>query len=126
QIGITTGSFTNGGKLFIDEAKLQKALADKPDEVMTLFTKKTGDLGIAEQVYQGLGDAIKALGTRAGNPGSFIDNSTLSKSIKRMESDISNWQDKLSRIENRYWKQFTAMEKAMNQMNQQSIWMQQN
>lgn len=126
QIGITTGSFTNGGKLFIDETKLQKALADKPDEVMTLFTKKTGDLGIAERVYQGLGDAVKALGTRAGNPGSFIDNSTLSKSIKRMENDISNWQDKLRRIENRYWNQFAAMEKAMNQMNQQSIWMQQN
>lgn len=126
QIGITTGSFTNGGKLFIDEAKLQKALADKPDEVMNLFTKKTGDLGIAERVYQGLGDAVKSLGTRAGNPGSFIDNSTLSKSIKRMENDISNWQDKLSRIENRYWNQFAAMEKAMNQMNSQSMWMQQN
>ncbi|WP_084243352.1 flagellar filament capping protein FliD [Planomicrobium okeanokoites] len=126
QIGITTGSFTNGGKLFIDEAKLQKALADKPDEVMNLFTKKTGDLGIAERVYQGLGDAVKSLGARAGNPGSFIDNSTLSKSIKRMEDDISNWQDKLSRIENRYWNQFAAMEKAMNQMNSQSMWMQQN
>ncbi|WP_282020724.1 flagellar filament capping protein FliD [Planomicrobium okeanokoites] len=126
EIGITTGSYTNGGKLFIDDAKLQKALADKPDEVMNLFTKKTGDLGIAERVYQGLNDAVKSLSTRAGNPGSFIDNSTLSKSIKRMESDISNWQDKLSRIEGRYWKQFTAMEKAMNQMNSQSMWMQQN
>jgi len=126
QIGIKTGSYTNGGKLFIDEAKLQKALADKPDEVMNLFTKKTGDLGIAERVYQRLDEAVKSLSTRAGNPGSFIDNSTLSKSIKRMEDDISNWQDKLSRIEGRYWKQFTAMEKAMNQMNSQSMWMQQN
>lgn len=126
EIGIKTGSYTNGGKLFIDEAKLQKALADKPDEVMNLFTKKTGDLGIAERVYQGLGDAVKSLGARAGNPGSFIDNSALSKSIKRMEKDISNWQDKLSRIEDRYWKQFAAMEKAMNQMNSQSMWMQQN
>jgi flagellar hook-associated protein 2 len=43
-----------------------------------------------------------------------------------MNDDISKWQDRLTRVEDRYWNQFSAMEKAMNQMNQQSVWMQQN
>src|SRR5690606_7993389 len=37
QIGINTGTWSEGGKLFIDEDKLKKALTDKPDQVMALF-----------------------------------------------------------------------------------------
>lgn len=126
QIGISTGHYSEGARLNIDEDKLKKALADKPDEVMQLFTNKTGGLGIGDRVYEELNEAIKNLGNRAGNPGSTIDNSVITKKIKEMNEEISKWQDRLIRIEDRHWKQFSAMEKAMNQMNQQSVWMQQN
>lgn len=126
QIGISTGHYSEGARLKIDEDKLKKALADKPDEVMQLFTNKTGGLGIGDRVYNELNSAIKSLSSRAGNPGSAIDNSVITKKIKQMNEDISKWQDRLTRVEDRYWKQFSAMEKAMNQMNQQSSWMQQN
>jgi len=126
QIGISTGHYSEGARLNIDEDKLKKALADKPDEVMQLFTNKTGGLGIGDKVYNELNSAIKNLSNRAGNPGSAIDNSVITKKIKQMNDDISKWQDRLTRVEDRYWKQFSAMEKAMNQMNQQSSWMQQN
>ena len=126
QIGISTGHYSEGARLNIDEDKLKKALADKPDEVMQLFTNKTGGLGIGDRVYNELNSSIKSLSTRAGNPGSSIDNSDISKRIKQMNEDISKWQDRLTRVEDRYWRQFSAMEKAMNQMNQQSVWMQQN
>ena len=126
QIGISTGHYSEGARLNIDEDKLKKALADKPDEVMQLFTNKTGGLGIGDRVYNELNSAIKNLGNRAGNPGSAVDNSVITKKIKQMNDDISKWQDRLTRVEDRYWKQFSAMEKAMNQMNQQSSWMQQN
>ncbi|MGB3259862.1 flagellar filament capping protein FliD [Paenisporosarcina sp.] len=126
QIGISTGHYSEGARLNINEDKLKKALADKPDEVMQLFTNKTGGLGIGDRVYNELNSAIKSLGNRAGNPGSAIDNSVITKKIKQMNEDISKWQDRLTRVEDRYWKQFSAMEKAMNQMNQQSSWMQQN
>lgn len=36
------------------------------------------------------------------------------------ESRISTWKRKLEDIESRYWKQFTAMEQAINKANQQS------
>jgi flagellar hook-associated protein 2 len=127
EIGINTGDYSNGGKLFINETKLKQALQDRPDEVMNLFTKedKIGS-GIGERIYKVLQNTINRLGDRAGNPGTLVDNSTLSKRIREMNEDIADWQQRLVRVEDRYWKQFSAMEKALNQMNQQSMWMQQN
>jgi flagellar hook-associated protein 2 len=112
------------GKLFIDEDKLKEALTNKPEEVMELFTKN--DVGIGQRVYKELNDVVKNLSDRAGSPASFVDNSIISKRIAQMNEEISKWQDRLVTIEDRYWKQFTAMEKALSQMNSQSSWMQQN
>lgn len=127
EIGINTGDYREGGKLFIDETKLKQALKDKPDEVMNLFTKNDASgSGIGERFYKELQTSVKRLGDRAGTPGILVDNSILSKRIREMNDEISTWQDRLIRIEDRYWRQFSAMEKAMNQMNQQSLWMQQN
>ncbi|ANU24605.1 flagellar filament capping protein FliD [Planococcus donghaensis] len=127
QIGINTGSYTEGGKLFIDEEKLKDALTKKPDEVMALFTTRdaAGD-GVGARVYDTLNAVIKNLSAKAGSPSSSIDNSTLSQKLKRMDTEISRWQDRLASIEDRYWKQFTAMEKALSKMNSQSTWMQQS
>ncbi|MFC4355282.1 flagellar filament capping protein FliD [Chryseomicrobium palamuruense] len=125
-IGITTGNFREGGKLNIDEAKLRQALAEKPDEVMQLFTKKTAGQGVAERVYTELNDSIRKLSNKAGAPTALNDNSTLTQRLKQMDTQIKTWQSRLVSIEDRYWKQFSAMEKAMNQMNQQSSWIQQN
>ncbi|ANU09192.1 flagellar cap protein [Planococcus antarcticus DSM 14505] len=127
QIGINTGSYTEGGKLFIDDKKLSEALANKPDEVMALFTTRdAAGNGVGVRVYDTLNAVVKNLSAKAGSSSSSIDNSTLSKKIKQMDEEISRWQDRLARVEDRYWKQFTAMEKALSQMNSQSTWMQQS
>ncbi|TWT04483.1 flagellar cap protein [Planococcus sp. CPCC 101016] len=127
QIGINTGAYTEGGKLFIDEAKLSEALKNKPDEVMALFTTRDASgNGVGARVYDTLNNIVKNLSTKAGSSSSSVDNSTLSKKIRQMNDEISRWQDRLLRVEDRYWKQFTAMEKALSQMNSQSAWMQQN
>lgn len=127
QIGINTGAYTEGGKLFIDEEKLSAALANKPDEVMALFTTRdAAGNGVGARVYDTLNAVVKNLSEKAGSSSSSVDNSTLSKKIKQMNEEISRWQDRLTRVEDRYWKQFTAMEKALSQMNSQSAWMQQN
>lgn len=131
QIGINTGSWSEGGKLFIKEDKLKEALTNKPDEVMALFTNRVGDVnvGIGGRVYESLKNIMNNLSEKAGSIGSagkLVDNSQLSKHLKRMDEEISRWQDKLGKIEDRYWKQFTAMEKAISQMNSQSTWISQS
>ncbi|TLS36615.1 flagellar filament capping protein FliD [Pseudalkalibacillus caeni] len=125
QIGINTGDYREGGKLFIDEKKLKDALQNKPDEVMNLFTK--GSEGIGERLYSSINESIDKLGKKAGTPGtSLVDNSVLSKRIKDIDERMRDWEDRLTRIEDRYWRQFTALETAMNRMNQQGMWIQQN
>lgn len=127
QIGINTGSYTEGGKLFIDDKKLTEALAKKPEEVMALFTTRdAAGNGVGARVYDTLNDIVKKLSAKAGSSSSSVDNSTLSQKLKRMDTEISRWQDRLTSIEDRYWKQFTAMEKALSKMNSQSTWMQQS
>lgn len=127
QIGINTGSYTEGGKLFIDDKKLSEALANKPEEVTALFTTRdAAGNGVGARVYDTLNDIVKNLSAKAGSSSSSIDNSSFSKKIKQMDEEISRWQDRLTRVEDRYWKQFTAMEKALSMMNSQSTWMQQS
>lgn len=124
EIGINTGSYRDGGKLFIDEAKLKEAISQKPEEVMNLFTK--GDAGIGDRIYEKVNEGIDRLGKKAGTPGVLVDNSFLSKRLDSINQQMDRWEDKLGSIEDRYWKQFTALETAMDKMNQQSMWVQQN
>jgi flagellar hook-associated protein 2 len=133
EIGITTGDYRSDGKLYLDETKLRKALTDKPEEVMNLFTKtaevegSTSQMGLGRRIYEDLNAAIKKITQKAGYPGTTLsDQSTLGKSITQIGEQMFRWEDRLGRIENRYWRQFTAMEKALDKMNQQSAWMSQN
>ena len=124
QIGINTGAYQDGGKLFIDEAKLKSALEQKPDQVMNLFT--SGSDGIGDRLYDSVNKGIDQLGKKAGSPGTSVDSSFLSTRLKDLDEQMQNWEDKLGSVEDRYWKQFSALETAMSKLNQQSAWVQQN
>ncbi|MEH7125683.1 flagellar filament capping protein FliD [Bacillus sp. JJ1773] len=119
EIGIKSAFMSLDGKLEIDEDKLKEAIANKPDEVERLFTSNDG---IASRVYNEVGKSIDGLNKKAGRPNTAanLDISTLGSSIKDVSVQMKTWEDKLKTIENRYWKQFTAMEQAINKMNAQS------
>lgn len=127
QIGIKTGNYRDGGKLFIDENKLKASLNEKPDEVMNLFTKKateegnTSQMGLGMRTYEDINRAISNLRTKAGSSGMTVgDQSFLGKRLSRLDNQIFSREDRLLQVEDRYYRQFTAMEKAIAQMNQQS------
>jgi flagellar hook-associated protein 2 len=132
EIGITTGHYSDGGKLFINENKLKSALADRPDEVMNLFSKKaevTGNksqMGLGMRVYDNINDSINELKRKAGSTLTLADQSVLGKNITRLNDQIIRWEDRLISVEDRYFRQFTAMERAINQLNQQSVFITQN
>ena len=128
QIGITTRSYMDNGKLYIDESALRKALSDDPEGVKDLFTNygsTTDQKGIADKLYNVTTDGVKYLADKAGSASSFstVDNSYIGKRLTEMDKVIENWQKKLEDIENRYYKKFTAMETALNKMNAQSLWL---
>lgn len=129
-IGITTGSYEENGKLYIDETKLRNALQNNPEEVMNLFTRNTGvytSNGIVQRLYDDVNAAIDQLTAKAGAASTFsaYDSSTIGKQIAELNDQIAKMQEHLSSVEDQYYRQFTAMEEAIQQMNATSAWLSQ-
>jgi flagellar hook-associated protein 2 len=129
SIGIETGLYTDFGKLTLkDESKLRAALAAKPEEVKAIFNNtgngdsNTNDVGIANRLYTDVKNVIDKLTRKAGTA-SVVDNSVLGKQILALNKDILKKTDQLTEIENRYYKQFSQMEGAMNNFNAQSSYL---
>ncbi len=110
------------------------------EEARTAAANKRASSGLVERLFDDMIIGMKEVVRRSGpgeNAGTFrnvqsnmlIDFVT-SGSISSMDRDImnigkriANEQRLLMGREDRYWRQFTAMEKALDQMNQQSVWL---
>lgn len=130
EIGITTGAYQEQGKLYIDESKLKKALQDSPDEVMKLFTQSSdqdSEKGLAVRLYDNVNKAINRLTEKAGRNLGFstVDNSIIGEELKDLDERINALENRLKQVEDRYWRQFTAMEQAIQRANMQSGWLMQ-
>ena len=127
NIGITTSDkYTDGGKLVIDEDKLMKAIEENPDAIADLFTRSaeengSGDKGgLITQLRSIAKTGIDSIAAKAGKEGAVENSFTLGKNLISIETKISDWQKKLKSIEERYFKQFSAMEQAIQKANSQS------
>lgn len=128
EIGISTQNWHENGKLYIDEDKLKAALNDDPEGIKSLFTNSSevdSEKGIAMRLYDVVVEGTELLTDKAGSESSFslIDNSYIGKRLRDLSDEIEDWEERLIEIEDRYWREFTAMEKAINQMNAQSMWL---
>lgn len=132
EIGITgppngKNAYQEKGKLYIDEAKLRQAISENGDKVIQLFSqysqsKSYAETGLAQRLYNVLGNTIEELSERAGSTALPVDDSFIGKSIKSIDQNIKVWEDRLKQIEDRYWKKFTEMEKAIAKYQSQSTW----
>lgn len=126
DLGITAStSYTENGKLLIDEDKLREAIAADPDSVYKLIGRSVDDNdqkknGIAVQYRKVLLDAQKDIRSKAGRAGDTNDAFSLGRTLKDMNTQIDRFQDRLKMTEDRYWRQFTAMERAIQRANAQS------
>ena len=130
DLGITTGTYTEQGRLHVDQDALRKAIEEDPEAVQKLFTATSNDgndanEGIAVRLYKATVNAISSVTEKAGaeSASTKVDNSVIGKRIKDIDDRIDTLEDRLQMIENRYWTQFTAMETAINNMNSQSSWL---
>lgn len=133
SVGITTTkNYNDGGALEIDEKKLRQALEADPDAVARLFKNDAGkDKDVVDgKVVDTRGYLARLRGSmdefkisieqKAGRATMTDQQYTIGKNLIDTDKRISTWQDKLKNIEARYWKQFSAMEQAINKANQQS------
>jgi len=128
SIGITTGSYAEKGKLYIDEAKLKDALQKDLQGVMELFTRSSSnysEMGIAQRLYQDVNNAISQISAKAGGDSAFAapDSDAIGRQLKYIDESIAKMEGRLKKEEDRLWRQFTAMEEAVSRMNAQSAWL---
>lgn len=129
SIGITTGAWQEGGKLYLDETKLKKALEEDPEIVNKIFgSHQEGNAhaqdGIAVRLHVTLKEVSDKIVTEAGITASAYDiKSNVGKQIDIYKKTMVDMNRRLKDIEANYYKKFNAMESALNKLNKQSSWL---
>jgi len=127
EIGITTSSnYLEKGKLIIDETKLRKALEENPNAVFELFNAKGSDYnttGIAGRLRNTIKDTIGKVESRAGKTLWTNQQFSIGRNLIQLDKQIDAFEDRLGKVEERYWRQFSAMERAINQYNSQAMYL---
>ena len=121
SIGIvTSGDYAEGGLLHIkgdeddqeysgETNTLKKLLEEDPDKVMNVLTTLAGKL------YDDLGKKMQR--TNMSSALTFYNDKEMASQLSDYKKSIANWEEKLTKMEDKYYSQFTAMEKAMASLN---------
>lgn len=126
SFGISSVTYTEKGKLHIsgdkddslsssEEDKLMKALSENPDAVTELFTDIVGKL------YSTMQEDLKS--TSLSSAMSFYNDKEMKNLMNDYEDELSDMEDYLVKLEDRYYHQFSAMETALSQLNSQSTYL---
>jgi flagellar hook-associated protein 2 len=124
DIGITTGSYLEKGKLHVDETKLAKYIKERPDDVMNLFMQSSpsgAELSTSEKYAQ---SGFFARMTSTFN--TYYDSlqiDRMDRGIREYEDKISDLEIKLYEIQERYYRQFARLEAALSNMYSQQSWL---
>lgn len=94
-----------------NEDKLRAAIAQDADGVMKFFTK------LANNMYQNMYEHMKSTDYSSRNK--VYEDKRMASEYDDYKEKIKAQEEKLQRMEDRYYKQFTAMEKALAAMNSQ-------
>ncbi|AWO74749.1 MULTISPECIES: flagellar hook-associated protein 2 [Geobacillus] len=127
QIGITTSSnYLDGGKLIIDETKLREKIKENPDAVYQLFNQDgatDAEKGIARRLRDTIKATIGKIEQKAGKTIWTNQQFAIGRDLIEINDQIDRFEDRLKQIEDRYYRQFTAMEEAIQRANQQSMYL---
>ncbi|WP_127541029.1 flagellar filament capping protein FliD [Paenibacillus illinoisensis] len=135
DLGITTGTWSEKGKLYLDEDKLKQAIASDPDVVANAFSSgKIGSSGTSQRydatdgIYTRLrkisSTSLESMAQKAGTSktnsdlnASFLATSLMGVELRNIDNRITTMNSLMTRKESQYYKQFTAMEVAINKYN---------
>lgn len=127
EIGITTSkNYLERGKLVMDPTKLREAITNDPNAIYKLFNNESTTVasqGLAKRLRSTIKSTIDKIEERAGNAAWTNQQFTLGKSLISVDKQINSFEARLGKMEDRYWRQFTAMEQAIQKANSQSAYL---
>jgi flagellar hook-associated protein 2 len=123
DLGIVTGNYREKGLLHIDgdeedplyaakDDKLREALEEDPEKVAQLLN------AIGGKLYSKMQEQMKS--SEMSSALTFFNDKRMKNQIDDYSDRIDELEIRLAGVEQRYYAQFTAMEKAIQQMNNQS------
>lgn len=121
--GVMSSDYKEKGLLHIYGDEEDGVFASKTDKFKKLFTDDPEAAaealqGIMSKLYSGMTDAMK--GTRLSSSMTFYKDKEMTKLSLTYKKEYKDMEDKLNKIEDKYYKQFVAMEKAMSKLNNQT------
>lgn len=92
--------------------KLREAIAKDPDQVVNFFSK------LSANMYNQL--TKKMSSSTLSSAYTVYNDKQMKTQYQQYSSDVKSWEDKIKNYEDRYYKQFAAMEKALSSLNSQT------
>lgn len=135
SIGISPSFGDYSGKLVFDEDKFRNAYATDAEKIEEFFTKNpknssTEQKGLAQRLKDVVSRNVGVMGEkgilveRAGTKGTSSEKTNfLYERIKEYDDMIAKLKTKLVAEQQKYYAKFTALEKALANMNSQSSWL---
>ena len=119
---MTSRDFTEGGQYHIygdsedsvyadQKDKLKTALENEPEKVMAVLS------GVFGQLRNNMYDKMSA--TKVSSALTFYNDIKMKSDIDNYTSELKDWEEKLEDMEDAYYSQFTAMEKALAKLQSQ-------
>ena len=126
SFGINTGDWGERGLLHLDgdpddsttagiDDKLKAAIVDNPEAVTKTFA------ALGNELYSYLMKAQAKTTTSSSQ--TFYDDLTLDADIKTQKENVKKMQEKMQDEEDKYYKQFAAMETAMSKLQSQQSYL---
>ncbi|MCR3920902.1 MAG: flagellar filament capping protein FliD [Firmicutes bacterium] len=149
----TSKNYRDNGKLILknDGNALRIAIENNPDKVMDIFSRRSdisyspnltqeqstqryNESGLAHRLSDILNNNIRTTRNNSGHKGILLEkagiegdatqfNNFLDRRITDINNRIGRMNDLLYRREEQYFRQFTAMEKALQQLHSQGDWL---
>ena len=126
EIGLSTGTWSDNGKITLDETKLRTALETNPDAVAQVFVGSTTSTD--EATIEKESGLITSFFKSISDYTSDITKNTLSSLTTSLDNDKTKYSDLMELMaekEEDYYAKFTAMETAISRYNSQSTWLSQ-
>jgi flagellar hook-associated protein 2 len=112
-------SVSRTGELNVDDTKLDNALANNYTDLVKMFSADTDDQTASSTAAAGLAGDISNLIADATDANSYLltQQDTLADANSAREEELSDLETRMERVEERYNRQFLAMQQIIDQMN---------
>jgi flagellar hook-associated protein 2 len=112
-------SVSRTGELTVDDTKLDKAISSNYSDIVTMFTADTDSQATSSTDAAGLAGDLNRLISDATNSSSYLvtQQKTLASSVSARQVELTELEERMERVEERYNRQFLAMQQIIDQMN---------